>query len=172
MEVSWKELVIRTAIVLVLASCITAGILLYLKHRKDTAPVNDPSRTDAVLPPAHDGVFVSDFGTMTFNGDGRSVVIDAGEYFSVITGIPCGTSEGSYRFLSAADSSGERVPVLYDRAEEFEITIGSESYVLRTGIAVNNGNAVRNESGTIREDMIPFVFLDDHKFFDIRFEKQ
>ena len=57
-----------------------------------------PPPADTPEPPAHIGTFVSEYGSMTFNGDGESVVIDFQPELADATELPSGTAEGQYVF--------------------------------------------------------------------------
>ena len=41
-------------------------------------------------PDPHDGVFISEYGTMTFNGDGESITFDFTPELAEATGLPGG----------------------------------------------------------------------------------
>ncbi|MBP1587965.1 MAG: hypothetical protein ILO53_06155, partial [Clostridia bacterium] len=64
-------------------------------------------------PPALSGTFVSEYGTLTFNGDGRTVSANVPDYF---------TGEGTYVFLFRNEE------FRYDKAETFRITIDGQNY--------------------------------------------
>lgn len=51
---------------------------------------NYPYEPDTPAPAPHEGTFVSDYGTMTFNGDGESVTIDFNEDLAQRLGLPAG----------------------------------------------------------------------------------
>ena len=67
-------------------------------------------------PPYHDGSFISEYGTMTFNGDGETVYIDfSPEYLEVLDNPP---NEETYSYAFTWYSFGES---RYDVATEFNI---------------------------------------------------
>lgn len=97
---------------------------------------DSPPSDGTPAPPAHNGVFSSDYGTMTFNGDGKTVTIDVSEEFSEKTGVPAGKTECNYVFLFHNEK------YRYDKAEYFRIIIGEKHYQFN------------NEFGTTNETMI------------------
>ena len=70
--------------------------------------------------PNHDGVFVSDHGTMTFNGDGKTVKVDIDDELAQLMGLSTGSFEGTYVFLSGYLPPVGSVDVRYDVAHELE----------------------------------------------------
>ena len=62
---------------------------------------NYPYEPDTPAPDPLNGVFVSEGGSMRFNGDGSTVVLDLEEDFAARTGLPAGYSEGTYDFIQA-----------------------------------------------------------------------
>ncbi len=98
-------------------------------------------------PPALDGTYVSEHGSLTFNGDGRSVTLEIGEEFAASSGLPEGTNEGTYVFLFRNEEWR------YDKAETFRIMIGEETYRFRNDLSstgegiiafyLDSGEAVR-----------------------------
>ena len=97
--------------------------------------------------PALDGTYVSEHGSLTFNGDGRSVTLEIGEELSSASGLPAGTGEGTYVFLFRNEEWR------YDKAETFRIMIGEEQYQFRNDLSstdegivafyLDNGETVR-----------------------------
>ena len=57
-----------------------------------------PPAADSPEPPAHSGKFVSEYGSMTFNGDGESVTIDFLPELTKATGLPTGAADSQYVF--------------------------------------------------------------------------
>ena len=87
-------------------------------------------------PPALDGEFTSDYGTLTFNGDGTGITTDTTEEFEQLCGLPAGEHEGTYVFLF---QNGQW---RYDKADTFRIMIGEDSYVFINNFTHTNENAV------------------------------
>lgn len=98
----------------------------------DDSPPNDGTPA----PPAHNGVFSSNYGTMTFSGDGKTVTIDFNEEFAEKVGVPAGKTECNYVFLFHNEK------YRYDKAEYFRIIIGDKNYQFN------------NEFGTTNETVI------------------
>lgn len=131
---------------------------------------NHPYEPDTPAPAAHDGVFVSEHGSMTFTGDGETVVIDFDAELAALTGLPEGKQEGSYVFFSGDLPPHGKMPVRYDTAFEIDITVGEAASEIQLGI-LENGSAM---SGTnvVTPERIPFLFYADDGFRCILFEKQ
>ena len=87
-------------------------------------------------PPVLSGVFVSEYGTLTFNGDGHSVTLDLSDELSEAAGLPAGRQEGSYVFLF---HNGEW---RRDKAETFRIRIGDEQYPFRNALGLTDADTV------------------------------
>lgn len=102
-------------------------------------------------PPAHNGVFSSEYGTMTFQGDGKTVTLELSEEFAGKSGLPAGKTECSYVFLFHNES------YRYDKAEYFRIIIGEKNYQFN------------NEFGTTSESVISFRLPEGRDA--VRFEK-
>jgi len=85
---------------------------------------NMPYEPDTPAPESHEGVFVSDHGTMTFSGDGKSVVINFDKELSECLGLPEGGQEAEYVFMSGYLPPHGNVPVRYDVAHTLMITAG------------------------------------------------
>lgn len=76
-------------------------------------------------PPPHNGAFVSECGTMTFNGDGQSISAEFTDSFSELCGLPKGKIAGSYVFLFGHGKWR------CDKAEYFRIRVGDKNYQFR-----------------------------------------
>ena len=81
-----------------------------------------PPAADSPEQPAHSGKFVSEYGSMTFNGDGESVTIDFLPELAEATGLPTGAANGQYVFTF------QQGMYRYDKADGFELIIGECSY--------------------------------------------
>ena len=80
---------------------------------------NKPYDPGTPEPDPHDGLFASEHGSLRFNGDGKTVVIDFDEYLAGLTGLPAGEAEGSCVFLSGDLPPHGSVEVRYDTAYRF-----------------------------------------------------
>ena len=87
-------------------------------------------------PTALTGMYAFKYGTMTFNGDGRSVTLDLSEDFAALSGLPSGKNEGSYVFLFH-NAEWRR-----DKAEYFRLIIDGEDYQFRNDIGETKENTV------------------------------
>ena len=110
---------------------------------------------DEPEPAVHDGTYVNAaYGSLTFNGDGESIAIDITEAFAELTGLPAGTSEGTYEFrLGTAPTNP---PWRYDYAHEFNIIIGDE-----TKYFINMAKDISAENHT---DENTIVIVDGEEF--------
>ena len=95
-----------------------------------------PPAADSPEPPAHTGSFVSEYGSMTFNGDGESVVIDFQSELADATGLPTGAAEGQYVFTF------QQGMYRYDKADSFKLTIGEFSYSFLNYFQETNENRI------------------------------
>ncbi len=125
---------------------------------------NVPYEPDTPLPPAHSGTFVSEHGTMTFSGDGESVVIDFDAYLAELTGLPEGEHAGTYVFLSGELPPNGSVPVRYDAAHELKLTVDGQSVVIGMGLAAADGKTAQVGVNVVTPERIPMLFSDDGSF--------
>ena len=121
-------------------------------------PDNYPYEPDTPTPAAHDGTFVSDHGSMVFNGDGESIVIDFDKELSELTGLPEGSQKGKYAFLSGNLPPHGSMPVRYDIAHELEITVAGQSAVVDMGIAAEDGKSGQVGVNVVRAERVPMLF--------------
>ena len=151
---------------------LAAGVILYIDHRNRSNMDNGPYDPGTPAPDPHDGTFVSDHGTMTFNGDGKTVVIDFSEELSSRTGLPSGKQEGTYVFLSGDLPPHGSYEVRYDVAHELEITVGDTRVVLDLAIASEDGKTASFGVDTVTPERIPLGFKGESGYFTVLFEKQ
>ncbi|MBR6425982.1 MAG: hypothetical protein IKS29_08510 [Oscillospiraceae bacterium] len=111
-------------------------------------------------PPAHTGTFVSEAGTLTFPGDGKTVQLDLGQELAALTGLPAGKSEGSYIFF--ANLPPHHVDYRYDKADELQITVGDTVCRFRNWISRTNENTI----------YLTYPGTDGKESMDLVFEKQ
>ena len=95
-----------------------------------------PPEETSPAPPPHEGVFVSDMGTLRFNGDGESVTLSLGAELSEATGLPEGQSEGSYAFLF------HHGLWRYDQADTFVVTVGEAEYRFPNVFTETDGDSI------------------------------
>ena len=112
---------------------------------------NQPPDPGTPEPPAHDGVFTSEYGTMTFNGDGESITFDFVPEMAEITGLPEGEQRGSYVFLF------QHGQWRYDKAERFRISASDESYDFINVFTVTDENTIAIQSPINGEETILFI---------------
>ena len=136
---------IKKRVFLLLAAAALAVLLLSACGAKNTPP--DPGTPE---PPAHDGVFTSEYGTMTFNGDGESITFDFTPELQEATGLPGGEQNGSYVFLFGHGQWR------YDKAERFRITASDTSYDFINDFTVTDENTIALQSPLKGEETIFF----------------
>ena len=133
---------------------------------------NYPYEPDTPAPAAHDGRFSSEHGTLSFNGDGESVVIDFDAFLAGLTGLPEGEHTGSYAFLSGELPPHGSFPVRYDIAHELRISTEDQSTVVDVGIASEDGTSGQVGINVVTPDRIPMLFREDGRFFHLEFRKE
>lgn len=135
---------------------------------------NYPYEPDTPAPAAHDGTFVSDHGTMVFNGDGNSVVINFDDELAKLAGVETGDQSASYYFASGDLPPHGHVPVRYDTAMEFFLTTGEGEEANTVMIDVGkyeDGHAYTGTNCTT-EDRITFLLRDEsHSVVPVDFLK-
>ena len=166
-----KKLLKFLALVLILAALV-CGVLAYLNYRERTFLDNYPYEPDTPAPDPHDGTFVSEHGTMVFNGDGESVTIVFDSKLSELTGLPQGETEATYVFLSGDLPPHGSIDVRYDIAHELQINAGDTSVVIDLGDAAEDGSTATVGVGTVTEERIPLLFRIDGKSVTVAFEKE
>ena len=97
---------------------------------------NDPPGDDAPLPENLDGEFTSEYGSMSFNGDGDSIVVDFSEELAKALNFQTGKCEGTYVFLF--DHKEWR----YDKADTFAITINNNTSYLTNVFTQTNEDRI------------------------------
>ncbi len=156
-----KNLMILCAIVLLCSACTTPG-----------NGGNKPYEPDRPAPDLHEGNFVSEHGSMRFNGDGKTVILDFDEELSRLSGLPCGKQNASYVFLSGDLPPNGSVDVRYDIAHELKITLGEQSVILQVGIASQDGSKATAGLDMVTPERIPLLFQENGKLISILFEKE
>ena len=116
---------------LLLLAALCAGLLLGLCGCGGGKPGDDgfvdlnyPYEPDTPVPPPHEGRFVSGHGTMTFNGDGKTVLLDLDGELARRLGLPEGEQAASYEFRSGDLAPHGYIPIRYAAAMTFWLTVG------------------------------------------------
>ena len=87
-------------------------------------------------PPAYLGTFTdSSFGSLTFDGDGKSVTMTLAPTVADALGLPAGQSDGEYAF-----TFGNLGQCRYDVADQFCLTVG--------GVTAEMTNVIAGEEKT------------------------
>ncbi len=86
--------------------------------------MNMPYEPDTPAPAPHEGVFKSEHGTMTFPGDGESVILNFDRELAEALGLPEGEQEAKYVFMSGYLAPHGHVPVRYDVAFMIRLVVG------------------------------------------------
>ena len=110
-----------------------------------------PPTADAPEPPAHNGVFRSDVGTLTFNGDGESITVCFEDGFAAEAGLPGGKCEGTYTFKF------QQKAYRYDKAEYFNIYIGEQEFSFRNHFQETNENIISVTSPVSVSESLKFI---------------
>ncbi|MBQ9154287.1 MAG: hypothetical protein IJ130_10795 [Solobacterium sp.] len=134
-------------------------------------PDNMPYEPDTPEPDPHAGLFVSEYGTMEFSGDGESVTIDFSDELAELSGLPSGRHEAAYVFLSGDLPPHGSMPVRYDTAHELKITVDDVSSVIDMAIVAEDGKAYLGV-GTVTPEKIPMLFRSEESYIPAVFEKQ
>ncbi len=114
----------RRCVAAAVIAALCAGLALSICGCADR---NYPYEPDSPAPAPHDGTFVSAHGTMTFNGDGKTVLLDFDDDLTQRLGLPSGARAAAYEFLSGDLPPHGRVPVRYDAAMAFRLTVGGDA---------------------------------------------
>ena len=158
--------------ILIAAVVLLAAVVLYVLFiRSPGDNGNYPPVPDTPAPAPHKGVFVSDHGSMEFNGDDTSVVIDFDAELAEMSGLPEGRAEGTYVFLSGDLPPHGSIDIRYDAAHEIRITIGESTAVIDLGI-VAEGGTMQKSLQMVTPESIPIVVFKDDKPVGIVFELQ
>ena len=165
---------VRVIAVAVLLLAVIAAACIYISSKDST---NRPYEPDGPAPEAHNGLYVSEHGSMTFSGNGSDVVFDFDEYLSELTGLPSGEREGQYTFMSGDLPETKSTEVRYDVAHELVITLKGEgeekvTAVIGLGIASADGKSAQSGTGTVTQERIPMLFLLDGKSVSVVFERK
>jgi hypothetical protein len=95
---------------------ITSIIICFLFAGCGPKSYDGPPDPGTPKPPSLDGIFMSEYGTMTFNGDGETVYINfSPEYLEILDNPP---NEATYSYSFTWYSFGE---CRYDVATEFKL---------------------------------------------------
>ena len=133
---------------------------------------NMPYEPDTPAPDPHNGLFVSDHGTMEFNGDGKSVTTDFDSELSALLGLPEGKQELTYVFLSGDLPPGGSVDCRYDVAHELRLSTADTSVVVDMALIGEDGVTVTKGTNHVTPERIPMFFREDGKILNVIFTKQ
>ena len=158
--------------IILLAIVLILGLLFYVDRKQREQLDNYPYEPDTPAPDPHDGTFVSEHGTMTFNGDGTSLVFDFDEELAELAGLPAGEQTGTYVFLSGDLPPHGSIDVRYDIAHEWQISLDDEYVVIDLGLASDDGSTASVGVDIVTDTRIPLLFQKDGKFFSVIFEKE
>ncbi len=159
-------------ILLIAAALLVCAVCLYVVFVRNTNDGgNYPAVPDTPVPDPHSGLFVSEYGSMEFNGDGTTVIIDFQPELAELSGLPEGRQEGTYTFLSGNLPPHGSFDIRYDAAHELRLTVGETSVVVRIGIITESGT-VQVGLQTVTPEKIPTVFFKDDSPIGVVFELQ
>ena len=163
----WK-IVMKKMILILLALLLFSGCS---RTGKNQNPGNYPYEPDTPAPAPHDGLFVSEHGSLRFTGDNETIVIDFDEELAGMTGLPKGEQTGTYVFLSGNLPPNGSFPVRYDIAHEMQITIGEKSVVIDMGIAADDGKTGQVGVNVVTPERIPMMFSENGSLVSVMFQK-
>ena len=160
---------------LLIALCLMVLMLLCTScDRRDHG--NYPYEPDTPVPDPHDGIFVSEWGTMSFNGDGESIIITIGPELSELFELDEGEYTGTYVFLSGDLPPNGSFPIRYDVAHELQLDLDDHgspySKVFDVGLAAEDGSTGTVGVDIVTPERIPLLFKDETHFFDVIFVKE
>ena len=90
----------RARRILALLLCLViAAVAAVIIIQKVTDHGNSPPDPGTPVPDPHTGYFESELGSMTFNGDGKSVTIEFDDLIARDTGLPPGKHDAEYYFF-------------------------------------------------------------------------
>lgn len=98
-----------------------AAVILLILAVLTACGSNTPPDDGTPEPPPHEGVFTSEYGTMTFTGDGETVLFDFAPELADAAGLPVGEQSGSYVFLFRHEAWR------WDKADRLRITVSDAS---------------------------------------------
>lgn len=145
---------------------------LFLAGCQRPGDPNMPYEPDTPAPDPHSGTFTAEDSSMTFNGDDSTVELVVGEKLAAASGLKEGNCSGTYRFLSGDLPPGGSVPVRYDAAHEFELTVDGETMVWLLGEPDADGKTFTVGIGTVSEERIPIIFRTENGYLTFVFEKK
>ncbi|WP_155828828.1 MULTISPECIES: hypothetical protein [unclassified Butyrivibrio] len=132
---------------------------------------NMPYEPDTPAPDPHNGVFVSDHGTMEFNGDDKTVIADFDSELAELLGLPEGKQELTYVFLSGPLPPGGSVEVRYDAAHELRLSTEDASVVVDMALVHEDGSVTLGIN-TVTPERIPMYFRTDEGPLNVIFYKK
>ena len=158
--------------IILAAAVLLAAVIFYMLFvRSPRDNGNYPAVPDTPAPAPHSGRFVSDHGSLEFNGDGSTVIIDLDPELAELSGLPEGKQEGTYTFLSGNLPPHGSFDIRYDAAHEIRLTVGDISAVIDLGI-VTEGGTVQKYLQMVTPESIPMVLYKDGKPAAVVFELQ
>ena len=166
MKVAGKFLILLGSIFL-LCSCHLVG---------NGNPGNYPYEPDSPIPDPHNGTFACESGSLSFNGDGKSIIVNLNSELAKLFELEEGEYTGTYVFLSGNLPPNGSIPIRYDAAHELEITIidNEKPYtrIFDCGIASDDGKSSSVGIGVVTEERIPLLLNEDGKFYNVVFVKE
>ncbi|NLG10926.1 MAG: hypothetical protein GX562_05300 [Coriobacteriaceae bacterium] len=129
----------------------SGSLLLLLSLISCTRSTHLPPKNDTPEPPPHVGVFVSECGSMTFNGDGQTVAIDFSDELAQALDLASGKASGTYVFKFY---NGQW---RYDDADEFSLFIDGRSVGFSTVLGGVDANLITLMSPLDDEIYLEFV---------------
>ena len=134
---------------------------------------NRPYEPDGPTPDPHDGVFVCEGSSLTFNGDGKTIILSLKKEICGLFELEEGNYEGTYVFLSGDLPPHGSSPIRYDAAHEFKIDLpDGYSRTISLGVVSADGKTASVSVGAVTKDQIPLVFEEEGKLIQLEFKKE
>ena len=118
------------------AFAITFAAALLIAALMTGCAKDQPPDDGTPSPEPLNGVFVGEYGKLTFNGDGNSIELNVNEKFARLSGIPEGESDGTYVFLFHNESWRR------DMAEYFRVTINNKKYIFNNSFGKTDTDTI------------------------------
>ena len=121
----------------------------------DDFVLDGPPNYDLPHVEPHDGIFKNDHGSMTFNGDGKSVTIEFDDLIARDTGLPPGKHDAEYYFFLPLAPAGYACE--YNEAHEMHFIIDGANYMVCVGEHTKDGSFTTGVNTTTADRITLFA---------------
>ena len=145
-----KRILTNTIRLLAMAILLATPVFLMgcIKREEPVLHINMPYEPDTPAPAPHEGVFTSEHGSMTFPGDGESVIIEFDKELADCLGLPEGKQKARYVFLSGEYPPHGNMQIRYDVAHMIRILTGEGSEIISAEIDIGEYKDGTFQTGT------------------------